>query len=125
MQGLQALPYAKNVQHVGVAMCVCVCLHVWETQLAVGLEVVADCQSVKSARTYCQQLLSSADNSIYIGVYVCVYKRVCMPGSTHTHTETETDTTRDMQIEAVRVVFIESLNSFVINILKVHSDPAI
>lgn len=29
-----------------------------------------------------------------------------------------------MQIEAVRVVFIESLNSFVINILKVRSDPA-
>lgn len=43
---------------------------------------------------------------------------------TYTYTETETDTSRDMQIEAVRVVFIESLNSFVINILKVRSDPA-
>lgn len=68
-----------------VCLCVCVCLHVCETQLAVGLEVAADCQSVKSPRTYCQQLLSSADNSIYIGVYVCVYKRVCMPGYTHRH----------------------------------------
>lgn len=85
VQGLQALLYAKDVQHVGVSTCVYVCLHVCETQLAVGMEVAADCQSVKSGRTYCQQLLSSADNSIYIGVYVCVYKRVYMPANTGTH----------------------------------------
>lgn len=56
----------------------------------------------------------------------CINGYVCLDihTDTYTYTETETDTSRDMQIEAVRVVFIESLNSFVINILKVRSDPA-
>lgn len=55
---------------------------------------------------------------------VCINGYICLQIHTHTDTETEPDTDRDMQIEAERVVFIESLNSFVINILQVRSDPA-
>lgn len=102
-----------------IYLCMCVCVrHSWLESRC------ADCQSVESGRTYCQQLLSSADSSIYeyICVYVCV--RTHREGDRDTQRERDSDRDRDMQMEALRVVFIESLNSFVINILKVRSDPA-
>lgn len=63
--------------HVCHSVCACVCM-----SDTVGLEVAADCQSVESGRTYCQQLLSSADSSIY--EYICICERVYMPANTHT-----------------------------------------
>lgn len=68
VQGLQALLcMCVTSPSLYLSVCVCVCVrHSWLESRC------ADCQSVESGRTYCQQLLSSADSSIYEYIYIYI-----------------------------------------------------